>query len=338
MSFSATNTMLVIRFSSMGDVAMTVPVLRSLLSQHTSLRVLMVTQQNFAPLFAGIDRLQFIGADLQGSHRGILGLWKLFKLVYKISGAVPVADLHNVLRSKLFAFFFKMQGSSVVSLDKGRKEKRALTRQNQKVLKPLTSTFERYAQVFRSLGYPLQLDSNFLLKKRDQQAPIKIGFAPFAKHVGKSLPIPLAEQLIANLLESIPCQLFLFGAPGKEAAQLSIWEQTFPSAKNVAGQLELGEELQFISSLDLMITMDSANMHLASLVNTPVVSIWGATHPYAGFLGWGQSQNQVVQTDLACRPCSVFGNKPCFRGDYACMQQIQPQQIVQQVRSYLCIS
>jgi ADP-heptose:LPS heptosyltransferase len=79
-------------------------------------------------------------------------------------------------------------------------------------------------------------------------------------------------------------------------------------------------------------------MHLASIVNTPVISIWGATHPFAGFLGWGQSTSQVVQTDLSCRPCSVFGNKPCFRGDYACLQQIQPAHIVQQVRSYLCIS
>ena len=338
MNFSATNTLLVIRFSSMGDVAMTVPVVKTLLLQNPSLHVIMVSQQVYAPLFDGIERLQFVGADFKGTHRGFFGLWNLFKSVYRLAGAVPVADLHNVLRSKILSFFFRIKGSSVRAIDKGRSEKRALTRKNQKVVKPLLSTFDRYAIVFRSLGYSLQLDSNFLHKRPRQQTPLKIGFAPFAKHVGKSLPLPMAKQLIAGLLESIPCQLFLFGAPGQEATQLAEWEQEFPSVKNMAGQLELSQELDLISIMDLMITMDSANMHLASLVNTPVISIWGATHPYAGFLGWGQSMDNVIQTDLTCRPCSVFGNKTCFRGDYACLHQIQPQQIVQQVRSYLCIS
>jgi len=338
MSISTANKLLVIRFSSMGDVAMTVPVLRTLLLQHSSLKVIMISQQAYAPLFDGIERLQFIGADLKGRHRGAIGVWRLYKEVYKIAGTISVADLHNVLRTQLLSFFFKINGSRIVSLDKGRNEKRALTRRNHKVLKPLITTFERYAKVFSLLGYAVQLEKSVVLKKETQPVNIKIGFAPFAKHLGKSLPIPIAKQFIATLLESVPCQLFLFGGAGREAAQFALWEQEFPSVKNMAGQLALSQELQFMATLDLMITMDSANMHLASIVNTPVISIWGATHPFAGFLGWGQSTSQVVQTDLSCRPCSVFGNKPCFRGDYACLQQIQPAHIVQQVRSYLCIS
>ena len=90
-----------------------------------------------------------------------------------------------------------------------------------------------------------------------------------------------------------------------------------------------------MSHLDLMISMDSANMHLASLVNTPVVSVWGATHPYAGFLGWNQSPENIVQTDLPCRPCSVYGRKQCLRGDIACMESITPQSIVDKVESIL---
>jgi len=291
MRFPARNTILVIRFSSMGDVAMTVPVLRNLLLQHSSLHVIMLSQQHVSPLFNGIDRLRFIGADFKGEHKGLLGLWRLFMSVYKETGSIPVADLHGVLRSAILSFFFKMHGSPVRSIDKGREQKRALTRRNQKIIKPLIPTFDRYKQVFNLLG-----------------------------------------------LESVPCKLFLFGASGQEAAQLASWEQEFPATKNMAGQLELNKELQVISNLDLMITMDSANMHLASLVNTPVISIWGATHPFAGFLGWGQSFENVVQADLSCRPCSVFGNKTCFRGDYACLQEIQPEQIVQRVRAYLCIS
>ena len=58
-----------------------------------------------------------------------------------------------------------------------------------------------------------------------------------------------------------------------------------------------------------------------------VISIWGATHPFAGFLGWGQDEKNIVQIDLYCRPCSVFGNKPCYRGDHACMNRIEEEMV-----------
>jgi ADP-heptose:LPS heptosyltransferase len=86
-----------------------------------------------------------------------------------------------------------------------------------------------------------------------------------------------------------------------------------------------------MSYVDVMLTMDSGNMHLASLVETPNVSIWGATHPYAGFYGFGQNPDNAVQIELSCRPCSVYGNKPCFRKDYACMNGISPQKIVKKI-------
>jgi ADP-heptose:LPS heptosyltransferase len=92
------------------------------------------------------------------------------------------------------------------------------------------------------------------------------------------------------------------------------------------------QELILMSHLNVMLSMDSANMHLASLTDTPVVSIWGATHPYAGFLGWNQPQENILQVDdLDCRPCSIYGQKPCLRGDYACMNQITPDQVVRRI-------
>ena len=89
-------------------------------------------------------------------------------------------------------------------------------------------------------------------------------------------------------------------------------------------------DLEKIKKLDVMISMDSANMHLASLVGVRVVSIWGATHPFAGFLGWGQKMEDCVQRDLPCRPCSIYGKKPCLRGDMACMD-IEPNEIISRI-------
>ena len=90
-----------------------------------------------------------------------------------------------------------------------------------------------------------------------------------------------------------------------------------------------------MSHLDAMVSMDSANMHMASLVNCPVVSIWGATHPYAGFVGWGQKEENFVQLDMPCRPCSIYGSKPCLRGDYACLSGIAPEVIADKVENLL---
>ena len=87
--------------------------------------------------------------------------------------------------------------------------------------------------------------------------------------------------------------------------------------------------------LDVMVSMDSANMHLASLVGTPVVSVWGATHPYAGFMGFGQKEENAIQLDMPCRPCSIYGNKPCHRGDYACLRDIAPARIINKVEQLL---
>ena len=76
-----------------------------------------------------------------------------------------------------------------------------------------------------------------------------------------------------------------------------------------------------------MVTMDSANMHLATISSTPTVSIWGATHPYCGFKGWKQNDSDLIQLPMTCRPCSVFGSKQCFRGDYMCLNGIRPETV-----------
>ncbi|MBR2887786.1 MAG: glycosyl transferase family 1, partial [Bacteroidales bacterium] len=94
----------------------------------------------------------------------------------------------------------------------------------------------------------------------------------------------------------------------------------------------LANELNLIADLDCMLSMDSANMHLASLVGTRAVSVWGATHPAAGFLGFNQNPDDAVQVDLPCRPCSVYGNKPCHIAEqYKCLNSITAEGIVEKI-------
>ena len=310
------------RFSAFGDVAMIVPVLKEFLAQNPDTEIVFVSRKNFADLFDGVERLTFRGVNLD-DYKGFFGLRKLALELKKEFQPDFVADLHNVLRTKILSFFFK----KTATLDKGRNEKKLLTRKENKIKKPLKPTTERYADVFRKLGFKLKLSHQF---PKNSQQKSGIGFAPFAQHAGKMLPIEKSLELVKILSKNHP--IYLFGGGKKEVEILSKWEQEVENVTSLAGKLSLKEELQKISELELMISMDSANMHLASLVGTRVVSVWGATHYFAGFLGYGQSEKDIVEiTDLACRPCSVFGNKPCYRGDYACLNQIEISQILKKI-------
>jgi len=339
----------------MGDVAMAVPVIRHLLNQHPELTVIFVSEKKFQPLFAGIEHLVFFGADIRGKYGGVVGLFRLYRQLVKGKKIEAIADLHNVIRTKVLRLFFNLSGYKIAQIDKGRADKKALTRRYNKRFVQLPTTFQRYADVFSKLGYPIRLPgaaqteqagikepitlnaSKAVLELLYNKQMINIGLAPFAKHKEKMYPTEEMEKVVEALTKK-GHRLFLFGGGIEEIKKLEQWEKLYPGAVNVAGKLLFEEELMLISRLHLMISMDSANMHLASLYGVPVVSIWGATHPFAGFYGYRQELSNIIQADLSCRPCSVFGNKECYRGDWACMKLISPQQIIKKVEEILQIA
>ena len=334
---------LVIRFSALGDVAMTVPVIYSLATQYPQHEVVVLSRAMMKPLFGRLPaNVRFMNADLAGKHKGIGGLSKLFAELRSMHFDY-VADLHNVLRSRYLRLRFLLLGVSVASICKGRKGKHALVRRRHKVLEMQQSSFRRYADVFSNLGFPLLLDFTSIHgERRGEFSEIEsvvslkgsdkwIGIAPFAKHAGKIYPLELQEQVVSHFAARADVKVFLFGGGKEEQELFEQWVSKYPTVTSMIGKLNLLTELNLISHLDVMLSMDSANMHLASLVNTPVVSIWGATHPYAGFMGWKQLPENTVQLDLVCRPCSVYGQIPCFRGDYACLSQLMPQRVIEKI-------
>jgi ADP-heptose:LPS heptosyltransferase len=333
--------LLVIRNSALGDVAMTAPVLHQLLQQYPQLRLTVVTTPAFAPIFAQLERTTVIGLEKRGRHKGFWGIYKLFRELRSGSRFDAVADLHNVLRSTILRNLFRFTGTPVAKIDKGRKEKKELTAKENKKLFQLKTSFERYADVFAELGFPVKLDRDKQTYPRQslpssatslfQPGKKYIGIAPFAKHGEKMYPVDKMLAVIQQLHSNDQYQLFLLGGGKEEIKLLNEWAEQFPGITNLAGKFSFSEELAIISNLDKMISMDSANMHLASLFGVPVVSVWGATHPYAGFYGWGQKRENAAQVDLFCRPCSVFGNKPCYRGDHACMEQLPESLVVKKI-------
>lgn len=314
------------RFSAFGDVAMIVPVLKEFLAQNPDAEITFVTRKNFADLFEGIPRVSFKGVNLD-NYKGLFGLKKLADELKNEFNPDLVADLHSVHRSKILTFFFNLYGKKTATIDKSRKEKKLLTQKDNKIKTPLKTTVERYADVFRKLGFSLTLSHQL---QENQLQKSGIGFAPFAQHESKMLPLEKSFELLKTLAKSKP--VFLFGGGKHEVEILNQWEKEVENVTSFAGKLHLKEELEKIASLEVMVSMDSANMHLASLVGTKCISIWGGTHHYAGFLGYGQSEKDIVDIpDLECRPCSVFGKKECFRGDFACLTQLDVSKVLSKI-------
>lgn len=333
---------LVIRLSAIGDVAMTVPVIYSAAKANPADSFTVLTQTFLLPVFINRPKnVSVIGINTKSTEKTLAGLLRFASALVKYDFDM-VLDLHGVLRTLVIRSLFRLHGKRVFVVDKARKERKRLTDAKDKRLRPLRPVIERYADVFRKAG--LRYEESFTslyentapdLSALEPLAGTKrgkwIGIAPFAKHRGKIYPIEEMEQVVAKLSAREDLTLFLFGGRGYEEAVLEQWAFEHPRVKCVVGKYSLDRELALISQLDVLLCMDSANMHFASLVGTRVLSIWGATHPYAGFYGYRQDPDDCVQLDLPCRPCSVFGQKPCSRGDWACLSRITPEQIVKKI-------
>lgn len=324
----------------MGDVAMTVPVLRAFANQHPDIKITVLTRPFFAPIFKNISNVEVYPVDLKKKHKGVLGIFRLSKELKKLKIDV-VADLHNVLRSKILKIF--LAGTKTIQIDKGREEKKALV--TGKTFKQLKTTHQRYADVFDKLGFSVDLSNpkfprNELLSENvlnitGDKTNNWIGIAPFAAHKGKMYPLDEMEQVIEKLSQNN--KIILFGGGVHEIKALNGLESKFENVITVAGKLTFDEELNLISNLDLMLSMDSGNAHIAALFGIKVVTIWGVTHPYSGFAPFNQPMDYCLLSDrtiFPLIPTSIYGNK--YPESYKeASRSIPPELVIKKIESIL---
>lgn len=346
---------LVSRFSALGDVAMTLPLLYNVARSHPERRFLMLTRKQAAPLFINApENLTVEGVDLEahGKPVHILALCADLRRRYEIDS---YADLHDVIRTKLMRLYFRLHGVRVAAIDKMRAKRKALTRRHGKTLTAIRPVQALYADVFDRLGISRQKSFTSLFGAdgapaddlrpilpeglANREAETWIAIAPFARHPGKIYPGKSMLKIIDHFAARNDCRVFLLGAGPEETEKLRLWAAGRENVVNVAeARAGFPAELALLSHCDVLLSMDSANMHLASLAGCPVVSVWGATHPYAGFYGRGQKPENAVQLALPCRPCSIYGNKPCFRHDYLCLTGISPDLIINRLKRVCALS
>ena len=330
------------RLSAMGDVAMTVPVLRAFNAKYPNVIITVISNPFFQPLFKDIPNVHFLSFDKKGKHKGFIGLLRLF-LDLRKTNIDAFADLHNVLRSKVIRVLFALSGKKVAYTDKGRTEKKEVTRAVNKIFRPLPTVFERHAKVFEELGFPIDLSNPTFPEKSKLSPEILsvvgektqkwIGIAPFAQHDSKVYPLDLMEKVIDQLAQNPGNKILLFGGGKKEIETLESLTKSYNNVISVAGKLKFNQEIYLISNLDVMLSMDSGNGHIAAIFGAKTITLWGATHPYLGFSPFHQPEENSLVSDRNLYPklpTSIYGNKK-VEGYEDAMRTISPESVVEKV-------
>jgi ADP-heptose:LPS heptosyltransferase len=331
--------------SAMGDVAMTVPVIRAFVSQNPEVKITVVSRPFFQPFFNGIPNVNFFAVDVKGRHKGFLGLLKLYSDLKKLN-IDAVADLHNVLRSQIIRTLFALSGKKVAFTNKGRADKKALTRSENKIFKPIKTMVERHFDTFKKIGFSIDLSQPKFPQKANLSSEIEaisgekgtskwIGIAPFAQYESKVYPQDLMQQVIAELASDTNTKIFLFGGGNKEIQILNLFSNRNKNVIKVAGKLKLQQELELISNLDVMLSMDSGNAHIAAMLGIKVITLWGATHPFAGFAPFNQPLENCLVSDrekYPLLPTSVYGNKK-VEGYEDAMRTIKVESIIKKLNT-----
>jgi ADP-heptose:LPS heptosyltransferase len=326
----------------MGDVAMTVPILRAFNTKYPNVKITVISTPFFQPLFNDLQNVSFLPFDKKGKHKGFLGLFRLF-LELRKSNIDAFADLHNVLRLKVFRKLLALTGKKVAFTHKGRAEKKEVTRLENKIFRPLPTVFERHSKVFEELGFPIDLSNPTFPEKSKLSSEILsvvgeknqkwIGIAPFAQHDSKVYPLDLMEKVIDQLAQNPENKILLFGGGKKEIETLESLTKSYNNVISVAGKLKFNQEIQLISNLDVMLSMDSGNGHIAAIFGVKTITLWGATHPYLGFSPFHQPEENSLVSDrnfYPKLPTSIYGNKK-VEGYEDAMRTILPESVVEKI-------
>ncbi|MFA6126935.1 MAG: glycosyltransferase family 9 protein [Bacteroidales bacterium] len=338
-------SLLVLRLSSMGDVILTKPVMLGVLDKNPDIRIVFVTRKKFIPYFKGNDRLLTVSFDPEGVHRGMTGLVRLFREL-KSFNCDYVIDLHGIIRTRILDTLFLITGKKVYRIRKYRKLRREILKKRTPGL-TVPHAVDRYLEVFEKAGFkgaladcPFRINAGHPGLIPENPSVIRIGLAPLSKHRTKNWGLQHVSELIRLLRLQDSIELHLFGGIEDQEELNAL---TGPGVINHAGNTDALDEISLFRKMDLFLSMDSANMHLASLTGIPTLSVWGATDPTLGFGALNQPRDYSLWSDspeVYCRPCSVYGEIPCRRTDapMICMNSITPLRVLDKIKEILRLS
>lgn len=326
---AGTKRLVILRFSALGDIAMTLPVIYSVAREYPDVEIYVATRPFFGRMFINPPaNVRILTFDLKEKYRGLGGTLRIAR---ELASLHPdyVADLHNMARTMIISAYLRLRGAKVATVDKARSRRKKVYAGG----KPQRQYISRYFDTFEKLGFPSSMSFRSVYGDSTPAVDISIkhpavGIAPFARYANKTYP-PSKMREVARSLTGKGVNVYLFGGRGEEAETLGSWEQE--GVVSLAGKFPLEEEIAIMSHLDVMVSMDSANQHLAGIAGCKVISVWGSTTPACGFLGFGQNESDTVSLGLKCQPCTIAGSKECPLGHMACLENLPPETIVSKV-------
>ncbi len=301
---------LIVRFSSIGDIVLTTPVIRAV-AQQTDLEVHFLTKARFASVLNHnpyIIKIYTIENDLNE----VLTHLKKEQYSYLI-------DLHKNLRS------FRLRwalGIPAYDFPKNNMEKWLLVHFKVNKL-PESHIVDRYFRAVTGLGVKNdEKGLDYFLGPEDQvdvpdffKKDSYLVFVLGAAHFTKQIPVPLFKKIISKLTEPI----LLIGGPDQREAGENI-AGSFPNqVKNYAGQLTIGQSAFLLSNARAVLTPDTGMMHIVAAFSRPAVVIWGNTTPVLGMYPYQTDHENMEVEHLPCRPCDKIGKKQCPKGHFKCM-------------------
>ena len=239
----------------MGDVAILTPVLRALFKQNKDIKVTILTQKFFTPIFKEFKNITVYPVDKKGKHKGLLGLFRLYKELKQVH-FTSIADTHNVLRSNVLKLLFF--NKKCIQIDKGRKEKKELI--SKKKFRQLKTSHERYADVFRKLGFNIDLSNPEFPEKKSIPTAFKniikteektIGIAPFAAHQSKMYSLEKMKIVVEQLSKNYTILLFGGKSDIKQLEKLRTNQKIYL----VAGKLNFTERIRHNIKLRLYVCL-----------------------------------------------------------------------------------
>jgi heptosyltransferase-2 len=327
---------LVLRYSSLGDVALTLPALDELSSHYPKARLFYATKSAYASVVKYHPAVERV-LTLPGS--GAFAFWDHLSEIKKLRPHA-VLDLHDSLRTHLLKWFLrKMKIQKWVTYDRESKQRRRLV--NHKTKEPVPHVVERYVKALRGLGiqaagpYPLIVPvpksttsfiKNFCELKGLKTSESVVALAPGSKWFTKQWPPRYWSGLADRLTEGYGAVIWWFGSPEErseiEAIQSRMTVATSKRGLNLAGEGDLLQTIQLLGHCDLFVGNDSGLTHIAVGRGCRVVAIFGSTTPSLGFAPWGPHNTIVENASLPCRPCHVHGRHSCPLGHFKCMEDL----------------
>ncbi len=335
---------LVLRFSSIGDIVLSSPLLRVLRKRFPQSQIDYVTRKDYAELVRFNQNINFTYEfDI---NLGFRGLHELRTRIRK-EGYDLFVDIHGSLRSLYVAAF--PGHSSVVRVDKRKKERSALVRHKKDLYKEIVPVSQRYIETVEKYGVKddgkgleLHIPDTVLSGASGKMARLKlseyemvIGICPTARHATKCWPRDRFVALGARMAKEWGAKILFFGGPAdfeycRVLADSVEAEAGIGCTSNFCGQLTLLEAAAAMDLCDLVVTNDSGLMHIAEARQRNLVAIFGSTVRQFGFFPQNTNSIVIERKELRCRPCTYIGRASCPEKHFRCMEEITVQEVFQQ--------